>query len=158
VADSVTCELAAKKGGFKDTCPEELLVAVFEDAVKRSGIDKSLVEEIQVGNVLPPGGGASVARMAQLAGNQQTRTQLSPSAPAQLTNPSSLAAGFPTTSTILTLNRQCSSGLAAVNHIALMIATGQIDVGIGAGVESMTMGYGAGVMPEKVSPQLCALN
>lgn len=61
------------------------------------------------------------------------------------------SAGFPETSTILTLNRQCSSGLTAVNHIALMIATGQIDVGIGAGVESMSMGYGAGVMPEKVS-------
>lgn len=60
--------LTAKKGGFKDTCPEELLVAVFEDAVKRAGIDKALVEEIQVGNVLPPGGGASAARMAQLAG------------------------------------------------------------------------------------------
>jgi len=40
--------------------------------------------------------------------------------------------------------------LIAVNHIALQIAAGQIDIGIGAGVESMTMGYGAGVMPEKV--------
>lgn len=60
------------------------------------------------------------------------------------------AAGFPTTSSIATVNRQCSSGLVAVNHIALMIASGQIDVGIGAGVESMTQGYGAGAMPEKV--------
>lgn len=58
----------AKKGGFKDTCPEDLLVAVFKGVVERSGIDKNLVEEIQVGNVLPPGGGATVARMAQLAG------------------------------------------------------------------------------------------
>ncbi|GAA5951114.1 hypothetical protein JCM3765_002389 [Sporobolomyces pararoseus] len=117
----------AKKGGLKDTCPEDLLVAVFKGVVERSGVDKNLVEEIQVGNVLPPGGGATVARMAQLA------------------------AGFPSTSSIATLNRQCSSGLVAVNHIALQIAAGQIDVGIGAGVESMTMGYGAGVMPEKFS-------
>lgn len=58
----------AKKGGFAQTCPEELLVAVFKAAVERSGIDINLVEEIQVGNVLPPGGGATVARMAQLAG------------------------------------------------------------------------------------------
>lgn len=58
----------AKKGGLKDTCPEDLLVAVFKGVVERSGIDKNLVEEIQVGNVLPPGGGATVARMAQLAG------------------------------------------------------------------------------------------
>lgn len=60
-------------------------------------------------------------------------------------------AGFPTTSTIVTVNRQCSSGLTAINHIALQIAAGQIDIGIGAGVESMTFGYGAGVMPENVS-------
>ncbi|ORY88657.1 Thiolase, N-terminal domain-domain-containing protein [Leucosporidium creatinivorum] len=116
-----------KKGGFKDTCPEDLLVAVFKAAVERGKVDINLVEEIQVGNVLPPGGGASVARMAQLA------------------------AGFPVTSTLLTLNRQCSSGLTTVNNIALQIAAGQIDCGIGAGVESMTMGYGAGVMPEKMS-------
>lgn len=92
----------------------------------RSGASKDLVEEIQVGNVLPPGGGATVARMAQLA------------------------AGFPTTSSVATVNRQCSSGLVAVNHIALQVAAGQIDMGIGAGVESMTQGYGAGAMPEKV--------
>ena len=58
----------ARKGGLKDTCQEELLKVVFEDVIKRAGVDKSLVEEIQVGNVLPPGGGATVARMAQLAG------------------------------------------------------------------------------------------
>lgn len=52
----------------QDTCPEDLLVAVFKAAVERAKIDINLVEEIQVGNVLPPGGGASVARMAQLAG------------------------------------------------------------------------------------------
>ncbi|BGP05103.1 3-ketoacyl-CoA thiolase with broad chain length specificity [Rhodotorula toruloides] len=120
----------AKKGGFKDACPEDLLKAVFEAAVDRAGLKKELVEEIQVGNVLPAGGGATVARMAQLA------------------------AGFPTTSSIATVNRQCSSGLVAVNHIALMIASGQIDVGIGAGVESMTQGYGAGAMPEKMSDDI----
>ncbi|KAK4049726.1 3-ketoacyl-CoA thiolase with broad chain length specificity [Microbotryomycetes sp. JL201] len=123
-----------KKGAFKDTCPEELLVHVFKAAVERAKCDVKLVEEIQVGNVLPPGGGATVARMAQLAGKSH-----------------SLVSGFPDTSSICSLNRQCSSGLQAVNNIALQIAAGQIDCGIGAGVESMTMGYGAGVMPEKMS-------
>ena len=41
---------------------------VFKAAVERAKADVNLVEEIQVGNVLPPGGGATVARMAQLAG------------------------------------------------------------------------------------------
>lgn len=67
------------------------------------------------------------------------------------------AAGYPTTSSVATVNRQCSSGLIAVNHIALQIAAGQIDIGIGAGVESMTMGFGAGAMPEKVRYRLPSL-
>lgn len=44
---------------------------VFKAAVERAKADVNLVEEIQVGNVLPPGGGATVARMAQLAGESQ---------------------------------------------------------------------------------------
>lgn len=72
---------------------------------------------------MPPGGGASLARMAQLY------------------------AGIPHSAAINTVNRQCSSGLQAVSQIALEIASGQIDVGIGAGVESMTAHYGAGAMP-----------
>jgi acetyl-CoA acyltransferase 1 len=62
-----------------------------------------------------------------------------------------LHAGIPNTSALNTVNRQCSSGLAAVTQIANQISTGQIDIGIGAGVESMTHGYGAGVMPAAFS-------
>lgn len=39
-------------------------------------------------------------------------------------------------------------------QIANEISTGQIDIGIGAGVESMTMGYGAGAMPERMSDEV----
>ncbi|EMD38731.1 hypothetical protein CERSUDRAFT_81537 [Gelatoporia subvermispora B] len=109
----------AKKGGFKDTRPEEILSGVLKAAYTKARLDPALIEDISVGNVLPPGGGASAARMA------------------------ALAAGIPHTVSIHTVNRQCSSGLTAVNHIANAIAVGQIDVGIGAGVESMTFGYGA---------------
>jgi len=42
------------------------------------------------------------------------------------------------------VNRQCSSGLQAVASIATDIATGVIDIGIGSGVESMTMGGAPG--------------
>ncbi|RXW16279.1 hypothetical protein EST38_g9575 [Candolleomyces aberdarensis] len=41
---------------------------------------------------------------------------------------------------------QCSSGLTAITQIANEIKAGQIEIGIGAGVESMTNGYGAGAM------------
>jgi len=53
-----------KKGGFKDTTPDDLLAAALEGAVKRVNLDPALVDDIQVGNVLPPGGGAINARQA----------------------------------------------------------------------------------------------
>ena len=92
--------------------------------IERSGIDPSLVEDIAVGNVLAPGGGATEFRAA------------------------ALAAGFPTTTGVHSLNRQCSSGLQACVEIANAIKTGMIEVGIGAGVESMSNNYGPGAVSE----------
>lgn len=51
---------------------------------------------------------------------------------------SAFYAGFPETTSVASLNRQCSSGLQAVATIAGEIRSGYIDIGIGAGVESMT--------------------
>ncbi|KAF9049181.1 acetyl-CoA acetyl transferase [Panaeolus papilionaceus] len=59
-----------------------------------------------------------------------------------------LHAGIPVESSVNTVNRQCSSGLTAISQIANEIRSRQIDIGIGAGVESMTFGYGAGAAPE----------
>lgn len=44
-------------------------------------------------------------------------------------------AGFPETTTCMALNRFCSSGIEACATIAAKIRAGQIDIGIGAGVE-----------------------
>jgi acetyl-CoA acyltransferase 1 len=100
--------LQGKKGGFKDTRPEEILSAVLKAAYTKPGLDPALIGDIAVGNVLPPAGGASAARMA------------------------ALHAGIPNTVALNTVNRQCSSGLTAVNQIANEIISGQIDIGIGA--------------------------
>lgn len=40
------------------------------------------------------------------------------------------------------LNRQCASGLQAVVNVANAIKAGMIEVGVGAGVESMSTQYG----------------
>ncbi|KAJ7184105.1 acetyl-CoA acetyl transferase [Mycena filopes] len=112
-----------KKGGFKDTNPEEILAHVLKHAYASVKLDPRLIEDISVGNVLPAAGGASAARMA------------------------ALHAGIPNTAAVNTVNRQCSSGLTAISQIANEIKTGMIDIGIGAGVESMTKGYGAAAMP-----------
>ncbi|KAL4066103.1 Thiolase, N-terminal domain-containing protein [Scleroderma yunnanense] len=114
----------SRKGGFKDTRPEEILSGVLRAAYTRARLNPALIEEIAVGNVLPPGGGATSARMA------------------------ALHSGIPHTTPVNTVNRQCSSGLAAVNQIANQIIVGQIAIGIGAGVESMTFGWGGGSLPD----------
>jgi acetyl-CoA acyltransferase 1 len=112
------------KGGFKDTPGADLLVGAFKSLLERSGIDPSLVEDIAVGNVLAPGGGATEFRAA------------------------ALAAGFPASTAVKALNRQCSSGLQACVDIANAIKCGTIDIGIGAGVESMSTQYGPGAVTE----------
>ncbi|KAI9471185.1 3-ketoacyl-CoA thiolase with broad chain length specificity [Coemansia sp. RSA 990] len=124
----------ARKGGFKDTTSEYLLGAILRGIVETTKIDPKLVEDICVGNVCPPGGGAVTARMA------------------------SLYAGFPNTTCVQTVNRQCSSGLQAVVHIAHEIQSGMIDIGIGAGVESMTQFYGPKnkMIPDTISDEVMA--
>lgn len=119
-----TAMTKGKKGGFKDTRPEELLAGALRAVYTKVNLDPSLIEDINVGNVLPPGGGANGARMA------------------------ALHAGIPVSTPIATINRQCSSGLTAVNLIATQITSGQIDIGIGAGVESMTFGFGPASLPD----------
>lgn len=114
----------ARKGPFKDTLPEEILASVFKGIIDQTKIDPAIVNDIAVGNVLLPGGGATNARMA------------------------ALYAGFPESAAVNTVNRQCSSGLQAVVQIATAIQAGLIEVGIGAGVESMTKNYG----PASLSP------
>lgn len=70
------------------------------------------------GNVLNPGAGATEHRAAMLA------------------------AGLPYQTPLVAVNRQCSSGLTAVNDIANKILAGQISAGLAVGVESMSKNYG----------------
>lgn len=48
-------------------------------------------------------------------------------------------AGIPDTTPIVSINRLCSSGLEACGIIASKITAGVIDIGIGSGVESMSL-------------------
>lgn len=108
----------ARKGNFRNTTPDVLLKTVLEATIKQSGCKYDVLGDIVVGNVQQGGAYAGPARMAMFT------------------------AGFPETVPIQAINRQCSSGLQAVATIANAIACGQIDGGIGAGVESMTLGGG----------------
>ncbi|KAK9322950.1 Thiolase, N-terminal domain-containing protein [Lipomyces orientalis] len=106
------------RGGFKDTAASDLLVGVLKGLLDRTKIDPKLIEDIGVGNVLAPGAGATEYRAA------------------------ALVAGIPHTTPVYSVNRQCSSGLVSVLQIANAITAGTMDIGIGAGVESMSSQYG----------------
>ncbi|KAL1296817.1 hypothetical protein AAFC00_004443 [Neodothiora populina] len=103
----------ARKGAFKDTQLEDLMVPLLKALIEESNIDPSLVEDVCLGNVLHPGA-QYVARAAVLA------------------------AGFPVTTASSVASRWCSSGLLSVQQIANQIAAGSIDVGVAIGAESMS--------------------
>ncbi|XP_030476992.1 3-ketoacyl-CoA thiolase 2, peroxisomal [Syzygium oleosum] len=116
VAAYRTAICKAKRGGFKDTYPDDLLAPVLRALIEKTKINPSEVGDIVVGTVLAPGSQrASECRMA------------------------AFYAGFPETVPVRTVNRQCSSGLQAVADVAAAIKAGFYDVGIGAGIESMTV-------------------
>lgn len=112
------------RGAFKDTSSADILAGLLAGLLKKTGVDPSLIGDVVVGNVLNAGAGATEHRAA------------------------ALVAGIPYTTPFVAVNRQCSSGLMAVNDVANKIRAGQIDIGIGAGVESMSNNYG----PKSASP------
>lgn len=107
----------AKKGGLRDTRPDDLATLVIKEAIRRAGkLDPAEVEDVILGCAFPEGEqGMNVARIA------------------------SFAAGLPHDVPGMTINRFCSSGLQAIAQAAERIMTGQSDVIIAGGTESMTM-------------------
>ncbi|XP_069503785.1 3-ketoacyl-CoA thiolase, peroxisomal [Ambystoma mexicanum] len=105
----------AKRGAFKDTTPDELLSAVMAAVLKDVNLNPGQLGDVCVGNVLQPGAGALVARVAQFL------------------------SGFPESVPVYCVNRQCSSGLQAVINIAGGIRNGSYDIGLACGVESMSL-------------------
>lgn len=121
----------AKKGGFKDAYPEELLAHVLKATLAANpNLDPALIDDVAIGSVLQELGGAKAGRMAQIH------------------------AGFPHSVSFHTINRQCSSGLAAITTVANGIRAGAIDVGVGGGMESMTRNYGSRAIPTVLWPEL----
>lgn len=107
----------ANKGGLAETAPEVLLKQVIGGTVERSGVNKDVVDDVVVGAVLQTLGGHKVSALAVKS------------------------LGFPEHTTISTVNRQCASSAQAMSYVANSIRSGEIDVGVAAGVESMTFDY-----------------
>jgi acetyl-CoA C-acetyltransferase len=102
-------------GALSAVHPQELMAHALNAVVARTGIEKRDVEDVVVGCVSQAGEqGACIARMAVLA------------------------AGWPNEATGVSLNRFCGSGQQAVNFAAMGVLSGQQDLVIGGGVESMS--------------------
>ncbi|PNS18546.1 Acetyl-CoA acetyltransferase [Sphaceloma murrayae] len=121
----------AKKGGFKDAYDHELLASVLRATLAANpNLDPSKIQDIMIGTVLSELGGSKAGRMA------------------------ACHVGYPETAAFQTINRACSSGLAAVTGVAHAIAVGAIDIGVGGGMESMTRNYGSRAIPTQLWEEL----
>ena len=107
----------AKKGGLATVRPDDMAATVIQALLKRTpNLDPNEIEDLVVGCAFPEGEqGMNMARMIGL------RAGLPHSVPAE------------------TINRYCSSGVQSIAHVAHRIMLGEIEVGIGGGVESMSM-------------------
>jgi acetyl-CoA acyltransferase len=107
----------APRGVLRDTRPDEMAAAVIREAVGRvPGLSPDAVEDVVLGCAMPEGEqGYNVARVA------------------------ALRAGLPVTACAQTINRFCSSGLQAIAAASYEVMTGQVDVAVAGGVESMSL-------------------
>jgi len=102
-------------GALSGIHPQELLAQALNALADRTGIERRDVEDVVVGCVSEAGEqGGCIARMAVLA------------------------AGWPNEATGVVLNRFCGSGQQAVNFAAMGVLSGQQDLVVGGGVESMS--------------------
>jgi acetyl-CoA acetyltransferase len=107
----------APRGAFRHTRPDSLLAHALRSVLAQvPEIDPGRVEDVIVGCAMPEyEQGMNVARIGLLL------------------------AGMPNTVAGMTVNRFCSSGLNAVSIAADRIRTGEADIMIAAGTESMSM-------------------
>ncbi|MEM7351420.1 MAG: acetyl-CoA C-acetyltransferase [Acidobacteriota bacterium] len=103
------------KGALSGIHPQELLAQTLNQLADRTGIETGDVEDVVVGCVSQAEEqGANIARN------------------------SVLAAGWPQEVTGVTLNRFCGSGCQAINFAAAGVMSGQQEMAVGGGVESMS--------------------
>jgi acetyl-CoA C-acetyltransferase len=101
-------------GTLKGFAAPRLGALVVKEAVRRAGVDPDAVDEVIMGNVVSAGLGQAPARQA------------------------AIHAGLPPTVAALTINKVCGSGLKAVMLAAQGIATGDTEIVVAGGMESMS--------------------
>ncbi|MGI9597202.1 MAG: beta-ketoacyl synthase N-terminal-like domain-containing protein, partial [Acidimicrobiales bacterium] len=101
-------------GGLSSFSAAELGGKAISEALSRAGVEPDQVDFVFMGHVLQAGAGQITARQA------------------------AVAAGIPMTTPSTTVNKVCLSGLNAIQLANMMIMTGQADIVVAGGMESMT--------------------
>ena len=115
IVSAVRTPIGKFQGALSDLSATDLGAIVVREAVRRAGItDLNLVNECIMGNVLQAGLGQNPARQAAIKG------------------------GLPPQVGAMTINKVCGSGLKSVALAAQAIQTGNAEVVVAGGMESMT--------------------
>ena len=114
IVDSVRTAVGRIGGSLKEIEVDFLAAKVIEEIVLRTGIEKGEVDEVIFGQAKQSADSANLARLALLR------------------------AGLPVEVPGYTVHRQCGSGVQSINNAALQIMTGQSEIIIAGGAESMS--------------------
>jgi acetyl-CoA acetyltransferase family protein len=129
IIDAVRSPVGRHNGALSSVRPDDLLAEVLKGLVARTGLDPAIIEDVYMG-----------------CGNQAGEDNR------DVARMSTLLAGFPVEVPGVTVNRNCSSALEAVNQAAKAIIVGEGDVFIGGGVESMSRAPWSMPKPERPQP------
>ena len=114
IVSAVRTPVGKFQGALAEVSAVQLGAVAVREATRRAGIDASTVDECLMGCVLPAGLGQNPARQAALQG------------------------GISDTVSALTINMVCGSGLKAVALAAQSVMTGDAEIVIAGGMESMS--------------------
>jgi acetyl-CoA C-acetyltransferase len=114
IVSAVRTAIGNFNGGLKGVAAAELGATVIKGALEQAGVKAEQVDEVIMGNVLQAGLGQNPARQAQLK------------------------AGIPVTSSALTINKVCGSGMKAVHLAMQAILAGDAEVVVAGGMENMS--------------------
>ncbi|WP_079529451.1 acetyl-CoA C-acetyltransferase [Halobacillus hunanensis] len=114
IASAVRTPTGSFSGSLKDISAPDLGSIVIKEALKKAGVDYKQVDEVIMGNVLQAGLGQNPARQA------------------------AMKAKIPETTSSMTINKVCGSGLKAVHLAAQSVMLGEQDVVVCGGMENMS--------------------
>jgi acetyl-CoA acetyltransferase family protein len=127
IIDGVRSPIGRYGGGLSKVRPDDLLAEVYKELMARTGVDPALLDDVYAG-----------------CGNQAGEDNR------DVARMSVLLAEFPVEVPGVTVNRNCSSALEAVNQAAKAILADEGDIFIGSGVESMSRAPWSMPKPDRV--------